>query len=230
MTRSRAPIPGLLLVPLLLVVTSCAESPQPEAVPVASEDSVVAAAPQPGSNESPESGSDASAGPVDRWRSRLPEGALVRSGACPFECCVYGQWEAESRVALVSEPREGASSAGELAPGTSFQADSGFVRISEVALVAVTDTVTPMPDRQLQPGDTLVLLDYVGEGFHNVWLDGEFLEVADFWSSATGQPRGEVIGEHQTEWWVHARASNGTEGWFRADAPGVELGGVDACA
>lgn len=193
-----------------------------------SEDSAVAGGPPSQPTGAGDTLSEASAGPVDRWLSRLPEGALERGGACPFECCVYGEWEAESRIALLSEPRAGAGPAGELAPGTSFQADTGFVRVTQASLVAVTDTVTPLPDRQLQPGDTLVLLDYVGEGFHNAWLDGEFVEVADFWSSATGQPRGEVIGDHQSEWWVHASTSDG-EGWFRADAPGVELGGVDAC-
>jgi len=142
---------------------------------------------------------------------------------------MYGEWEAESDIALVSEPREGAPASGRLAAGTAFQADTGFVRIAEVALIAVTDTVTPMVDRSLAPGDTLVLLDYIGEGSYNAWLDGEFVEVSDFWSSATDRPRGEMIGEHRTEWWAHAVAPDGTEGWFRADAPGVELGGVDAC-
>lgn len=229
MIRSRRPTPGVLLIPLLAAIVACAESPQPDAAPVGTEDPAMAGNPQPQPTEAGDSLPEPPAGPVQRWLSRLPDGALMRGGACPFECCVYGEWEAESQIALVSEPREGASPAGELAPGTSFQADSGFVRVTQVSLVAVTDTVTPMPDRQLQPGDTLVLLDYVGEGYHNAWLDGEFVEVADFWSSATGQPRGEVIGEHQSEWWVHATTGDGTGGWFRADVPGVELGGVDAC-
>ena len=95
------------------------------------------------------------------------------------------------------------------------------VEAGEAALVAVTEEVQPMPDRTLSPGDTLVLLDYVGEGFYNVWLDGDVVEVTDFWSSATDRPRGEVIGEHVTEWWVHATAPDGSSGWFRADAPGV---------
>lgn len=167
---------------------------------------------------------------LDRWRAKLPEGALMRCGACPFECCVYGAWRAESTIPLVSTPGEApsASSRG-LEPGTAFQADSGHVRVTGLALVAVTEWVAPMPQRRLEPGDTLVLLDYVGEGFHSAWLEGEFVEVSDFWSSATDRPRGAVIGEHSSEWWVHATSEGGTSGWFRADGPGVEIAGADAC-
>ena len=32
-----------------------------------------------------------------------------------------------------------------------------------------------------QPGDTLYVLDYLGEGFYNTWFKGAFFETAQFW-------------------------------------------------
>ena len=212
-----------LSVLLVFLMAACADAPPPGGAPSEGREpdnaDTVAAAP---------------AEPVDtsttgRWLAQLPEGTLVRSGACPFECCLYGDWIAESGISLRASPEQEAATVGELEPATVFAADSGFVGVTGIALVAVSEPVSPMPDRELTPGDTLLLLDYVGEGFYNAWLDGEEVQVADFWSSATDRPRGEVIGNHQTEWWVHATAPDGTSGWFRADVPGVELGNVDAC-
>lgn len=225
-TRRTTEMRRILCLTLLALIAACSEAEQGDRTPSD------AGRPDPDDSISAALGDTSpaapAADPVERWTARLPEGALRRDRACPFECCVYRRWTADSRITLLDRPDADASSTGELVTGTSFDADSGFVRITGVALVAVTDTVTPMVDRSLARGDTLVLLDYVGEGFHNVWLEGEVTEVADFWSSATGNPRGEVIGEPASEWWVHATGPSGS-GWFRADAPGVQLSGVDAC-
>jgi hypothetical protein len=192
-----------------------ADPPASDAAPVAAPD------PRPEASEP-----DA----VARWGARLPHEVLVRRGACPFECCVYGEWVAESSIPLLSEPRlRGQEAVAQLEPGRSFQADSGFVRVTRAALVAVTAVVSAGPERTLAPGDTLLLLDYVGEGFYNAWLNGEVVELSDFWSSTRGDAAGELIGEHRTEWWVHATLRQGENGWFRADGPGVEIGGADAC-
>lgn len=205
---------------------ACSEAPESRSTPPEVSDAVAA---DSGTTATPSTTPELQA-TLDRWRAKLPEGALMRRGACPFECCVYGEWRAESAIPLVPRPAETPSAGSStLEPGAAFQADSGHVRVTGLALVAVTEWVAPMPQRRLEPGDTLVLLDYVGEGFHSAWLDGEFVEVSDFWSSATDRPRGEVIGEHSSEWWVHATSSSGTSGWFRADAPGVEIAGADAC-
>ena len=212
-----------LALTLVALVTACAEAENTDRATADRSDSVAAASAEPSGS------TDAlAADPVARWTARLPEGALRRDGACPFECCLYGGWTAGSGIPLLENPEADAAETGELVPGQTFSADSGFVQVTGVALVAVTDTVTPMPDRSLAPGDTLVLLDYVGEGFHTAWLDGDLVEVSDFWSSATDRPRGEVIGEHASEWWVHA-TTDGASGWFRADAEGVQLSGADAC-
>lgn len=153
----------------------------------------------------------------------VPDSVLVRGGACPFECCVYGEWRAETAIPLAVEPRTGADSVGSIAVGETFPADTGFVRITGPAIIAVTDTVR-VRDTTLLPGDTVVVLDYVGEGYWNLLHRGRVLEeVEGFWGAEHDDPRGAYYGDYRKEWWVHARG-----GWFRADST-FRFSGADAC-
>jgi hypothetical protein len=113
-----------------------------------------------------------------------------------------------------------------------FTADSGFVRITGVSIVAVTDSVPTDPPggAPLVPGDTLVVLDHVGEGFWNVW-DGERVQqISGFWGVGVSPVRGMLIGSdrYAREWWVHATTRAGEKGWFNADSV-ARLRGADAC-
>src|SRR5688572_4772236 len=130
--------------------------------------------PEEGAGGLPEAGAPAPpAGddPVARWAARLPDSLRHRGNACPFECCVYRDWTPTGDVALRPRPSH-AEAAGTVIPADqTFTADSGFVRITGVSLVAVRDSVPAenAGGSPLGPGDTLVVLDYVGEGHFNVW-------------------------------------------------------------
>jgi hypothetical protein len=66
---------------------------------------------------------------------------------------------------VVAEPSRGAVTAFVLPDSTRFMADSGFVRVTDVQLIVVADTIDQRPHAALfLPGDTMVILDYVGEG------------------------------------------------------------------
>jgi hypothetical protein len=117
-------------------------------------------------------------------------------------------------------------------PDQTFTADSGFVQVTGISLVEVTDSVPTDPPggSPFLPGDTLVVLDYVGEGFWNVW-DGERVrQVSGFWGAEVSPTRGALIGgeRYAREWWVHATTRTGEKGWFNADSV-PRLRGVDAC-
>jgi hypothetical protein len=113
------------------------------------------------------------------------------------------------------------------------------VRVTGVSLVAVTDSVMAEPagGTPFLPGDTLVVLDYVGEGFFNVW-DGERVrEIAGFWGAEVMPRHGILLGGdagpraergEAREWWVHATTRSGERGWFNADSV-ARLRGADAC-
>jgi hypothetical protein len=104
------------------------------------------------------------------------------------------------------------------------------VRITGISVVAVADSVDADPGT-FGPGDTLVVLDYVGEGRWNVWDGSRVLELSGFWGAEAPRPVAELIGgaEYAREWWVHATTSDGVRGWLDADSV-ARLAGVDACS
>ena len=165
---------------------------------------------------------------LQRFRAQLPAEILVRGNACPFECCVYGAWVADTVIPLYDAPRATGTPALTLAKGTKLAADTGVVFVTHIALAIVEDTVADGPNAVLLPGDTLVLLDPIGEGYWKAWRRGQVLETVppffeSWWRPA---PAGRLIGEAAREWWARATA-NGRTGWFRPDRYRVR--GADAC-
>jgi hypothetical protein len=85
-------------------------------------------------------------------------------------------------------------------------------------------------ERMAAAGDTLFLLDNVGEGFRRVWYRGSVLQtdaVSGFVAEG-GAPAAEVLVEPREEWWARARMPDGRTGWLWMDrTPRME--GADAC-
>jgi hypothetical protein len=163
------------------------------------------------------------------FAARAPDSLFVRRGACPFECCVYGDWALETAAPVRATPAAAAPVTFTLAANQRFRADSGFVRITERQLVAVHDTFDQRPYAALfVPGDTLLVLDYVGEGHYNVWTGTKVLEVEGFWGAGAARPTGtELLGSYAREWWVHVTAA-GKRGWLLVEQT-MRLIGADAC-
>ena len=175
------------------------------------------------------------------WVERVDSTVFTRWGACPFECCVYRDWLAEAPVIVRTRPDSTAAVATTIPAGARFEADSGFVRITSAQLVVVTDSVptwrvtgrSGMGEQDtLLPGDTLLVLDYQGEG-HFFVTDGsvvysgeQFWEEPEDWKP-DGNARGRAFGSRDSEWWALVRAPDGTRGWI--DAYASRLGNVDAC-
>lgn len=177
-------------------------------------------------SDSATGGSDSDA--VASFRQRIPDDLLVRRGACPFECCIYREWEATGAIPVVADERGTAPPVFTISAGDEFRADSGNVYVTSIAVVPVTDSVGDPPYWSFGPGDTLVVLDYVGEGFYNVWHEGNVVEVPTFWTDRPIAEGDGSIGRHSTEWWVHITMPDGRTGWIRADtAP--QISGADAC-
>src|SRR5947209_20579872 len=65
--------------------------------------------------------------PLARRPSMAPDTGptFVVHGACPFECCQYGHWRLESKVALRAAPQRDAPSARAVAAGRDVRADRG---------------------------------------------------------------------------------------------------------
>lgn len=86
-----------------------------------------------------------------------------------------------------------------------------------------------------QPGDTLFLLDDLGEGIYNVWTGTRMIADGDFFVSpedTVGVPtkylRGVLRVTPIQRWWVRVRLRDGAEGWIDMDEARVH-GAADAC-
>jgi hypothetical protein len=160
--------------------------------------------------------------------SAIPRNVLRRANACPFECCVYGEWTADTVIPMYAAPQTRGTPAFTFAKGTRIRADSGVVFVTSVAYAVVDDTVFGAGNQPwLLPNDTVYLLDPVGEGHWTGWRRGEILEdVPPFFEDIPEPKKGRLFGKPGREWWVHATAG-GQRGWFPADS--VRVRGADAC-
>jgi hypothetical protein len=161
--------------------------------------------------------------------ARAPDSLFVRRGACPFECCVYGDWALETAAPVRAVPDSAAAELFTLRANQRFRADSGFVRITERQLVVVHDTIDQRPFAALfVPGDTLLVLDYVGEGHYKVWTGTKIVEVEGFWGAGSSRPTAtELLGSYAREWWAHVTVGE-RQGWLLIP-PTLQLIGADAC-
>lgn len=159
-----------------------------------------------------------------------PAEVLVRWGACPFECCVYGRWRADSARTARVEPRGDAPEAFTLPADRPFHAITGQVRITRLQRVTFADTIRPDAASNVftwTPADTLYALDYQGEGYQAVWhRDGVKSEFA-FWSDTTLPVR--VDGRSETVWWAQVADSTGRAGWIDMGHGAGRVHGADAC-
>jgi hypothetical protein len=160
--------------------------------------------------------------------ARAPDTVLVRRGVCPFECCVYGEWALGTAAPVREAPSVNAPTLFTLAANQRFRADSGFVHITGRQLVVVHDTIDQRPSGpRFVPGDTLLLLDYIGEGHYHVWTGASVVEVEGFWGAEATRPSTELIGSYARDWWIHATLDE-KQGWLLVE-PTLQLIGADAC-
>ncbi|HJU86294.1 MAG TPA: hypothetical protein VJ788_02870 [Gemmatimonadota bacterium] len=165
--------------------------------------------------------------------SGRPVAPLRIDGACPFECCTYGDWTTTGETTLYEEP-DPESARWTVPPGTPLEAMSGFVILTEIGTAIAGESVRLYTEdgaeRRATAGDTLFLLDNVGEGYRRVWHRGSILQtdaVSGFVAEG-GLPAAEILVEPREEWWALARSPDGRAGWLWMDrTPRMES--ADAC-
>jgi hypothetical protein len=182
------------------------------------------------------------------FQDRIPAELLVADSACPFECCTYRGWKAPVPLPRLDAPIDGAP-IDTIAPDESFEALTGTVFITGIQLVIVVDSLdefgaarSAVADpgaragwtAEFLPGDTLLTLNYIGEGIYRVWDGTDTREVQQFWWAADAEDaapdwarHGQATGTYESVWWIRSRRTDGVEGWFRA--PDRYIPGSDAC-
>lgn len=145
------------------------------------------------------------------------------AGACPFEGCVYREWTAKAAVIVRAERRRDAPVSFNVQAGEKVTALTGVVVTLKPGRVEFRQPKTLNSSTKpihIEPGQTLYLLTYLGEGFTKAWFNGALypeVDASEFLNALCDfQPdrcAGRVVERSQTEWWVHLRTRSGRLGW-----------------
>lgn len=209
-----------LLLTLILALAACtpAEAPDGEAP----------SAPTPASVDRPV---EAPAAPDtlvlttdDRELRDRPAAPVRVVGACPFEGCQYGTWTASAETTVYRAAGDTTSIAFTVPAGTRLDATEGFVLMTQVG-IAIAERpsevyVSPEDQRPVAPGDTLLVLDYEGEGSFRVWTDGTLGFSMDVMATGGAGDEGRpfrIVTEPEQQWWARVTAPDGRSGWLWMD-------------
>ena len=164
-----------------------------------------------------------------------PTAPVRIEGACPFEGCTYGTWTTSAETTVYATAGDSTSAAFTVPAGTALDAASGFVLLTRLGeTVALRPTELYLASRTTVPlaaGDTLLVLDYQGEGSYRVWRDGQigFSEAGGLAGPPGESPalRQQVAPEQQ--WWARVTTPDGRTGWLWMDRT-PDVRGADALA
>ena len=148
-----------------------------------------------------------------------PAMPFVKKGACPFEGCVYREWVAHTSVLAVSDPSSTWKDARptselkvlfDMKPGERVTAVTGVVVVTKAGRGSVQKAARTVADGgapyDLVAGDSVVLLDYHGEGEWTGWVRGKLIS----WMEGD---HGVLTERPESVWWVQLRNSRGQIGW-----------------
>ena len=149
-----------------------------------------------------------------------PPMPFVDKGACPFECCIYREWNVRKTTIARKSMNDSSSIAFRMKAGEKVLGVTGVVITSKPGEVKVLKR-TKLGKFDLKKGDTLFLLTNLGEGFHKIWFRGRIFEDA-----AYDETRFKVIQQPTAVWWVKVRNRRGQIGWSRQPE---NFGNMDEC-
>jgi hypothetical protein len=151
-----------------------------------------------------------------------------------MECCIMGEWTASVRTAALRRPDSGADTAFVVEPRSAVTTLKSYVHIKAPGVVvfrrAHTFTVrhsdshgSAAETMTRVPGDTIYNVALMGEATdawfwyrgHNYHTSGGDLDFFSVMKADATHPF-DVLSEPSAEWWVEARAKNGTVGWLFA--------------
>jgi len=137
---------------------------------------------------------------------------------CPGEGCTYGKWTVkEGRVASIYAknstltPEVASVFGGEVVESITGETHNLPYR------VLLLDNFESWQGKTYQPGDTIFVLTYLGEGYYKIWHKGEFSVTGLY--SLPNTPNYKVLDKqyHQFKpvWWVKMKTKDNKVGWTR---------------
>ena len=127
----------------------------------------------------------------------------VIEDSCPGEFCNYGDDRACTTIPVYTNIGDTTDVVATLEREERVEVLTGATVVDQPGIVAVTRPRSRGPYNSdfekgdiFQPGDTLYVLGYRGEGYYDVWFEGAFIDTDQFWPSPTfGTPAGfEYVG------------------------------------
>ncbi len=211
---------------LLLALGACTARDAPEPPAPADSDTLATAPARP----------DTLTMAMDGQLAQRPAAPIRIEGACPFECCTYGPWTTTEPTAVYAQPDDTTAAPAFTVPAeTALDASTGHVLLTRLGRAVARDSVTLYlgyeDTRSAAPGDSLLVLDYVGEGAYRAWHDGGVVQLdglAAFAVPGEDGPALERLSEPEQQWWARVQTPDGRAGWLWMDrTPSVQ--GADAC-
>jgi hypothetical protein len=158
----------------------------------------------------------------------LPPNPYESWGVCPFECCTYREWTADTDIPVHEKRSEQSRILYHLHAGERVDALTGVVVTRNPAPIhidhAVKDGFTKASKRPLlsfKPGDVVYMLAPLGEGFYLFWYQGKVYRSGIELAALPG-----VKGDGMTlTWWKQVRNKAGKTGWTQSD----HFQNADAC-
>ncbi len=161
-----------------------------------------------------------------------PAANYIAKGACPFECCRFGAWTATAPTELLDRPS--GTRIAQLVKGDRVEALTGEVHLQPIPVLV---RLTNPPGLKASAGSIVFLLNYTGEGYGRVWVNGK---ISDAEQASVGEgcraPGPTCWGEFiragdsqrstQSEWWIQIRTKDAKVGWTKE---GKNFSGADGC-
>jgi len=144
-------------------------------------------------------------------RARFP---YMDYGACPFECCQYGEWVAKKRTPIVSDMSEDSPVSFYVEGGEHVLAETGVVVTARPGLGEV-DYIFDDADIHIGKGELVTLIHYQGEGFWKALYEHHEISLAV-----------NPVVEPATTWWARIKNGEGKTGW---SARPDDYGNKDGC-
>ena len=168
-------------------------------------------------------------------RPSLPKVPYEDHGACPFECCTYRTWTVNAETPVRTDRRDSAPVAFRVRAGEQVDGLTGVVVTTKLGRATIREPIVVDSDKlELRPGETVYVINYIGEGVWKIWVRGRLyhLEIAGK-EETCGAPAPEpgpcaaqIVEEPRTVWWAKVRNRTGQEGWTRQLD---HFDNVDAC-
>jgi hypothetical protein len=158
---------------------------------------------------------------ADKSRANPPQLPVVDYNACPFEGCTFGKWIVTRETAIFTTWKE------DRKPWATLRKGEIVTGLTGVHITLEPDRVQvfqPIPDMHLQPGDIILRYMSRGEGFADIWVNGQWMKDVDATFIVEKNKSGclrdcpaMVISEGRKDWWVRLKTSEGKIGWTKVE-------------